>query len=112
MQSHNRREEEAFHDECSGTLQKLAEIFELWELGYSDIASENPHFYSFLRSVDNNQFGDLVVKAVLNCVMGHARAGARKTAVNSKVIPPGARRLAMIVKAFWNSLSKSDQKRL
>ena len=92
--------------------KKLTEIFELWELGYPDIASENPHFYSFLRSVDNNQFGDLVAKAVLDCVMGYARAGARKTAVNSKVIPPGARKLAVIVKAFWNSLSKSDQKRL
>ena len=92
--------------------KKLTEIFELWELGYPDIASENPHFYSFLRSVDNNQFGDLVAKAVLDCVMGHARAGVRKTAANSMVIPPGARKLAVIVKAFWNSLSKSDQKRL
>jgi hypothetical protein len=92
--------------------KRLSEIFELWELGYSDIASENPHFYSFLRSVYNNQFGDLVAKAVLDCVMGHARAGARKTAVNSKAIPPGARRLSVTVKAFWNSLSKSDQKRL
>jgi hypothetical protein len=81
-------------------------------LGYSDIASEKPHFYSFLWSVYNNQFGDLVAKAVLDCVMGPARAGARKTAANSKAIPPGARKLAVIAKVFWNSLPKSDQKRL
>ena len=101
-----------FSAEVDKLYEKLVEVFELWELGYKDNAADNPHLYSFIRSVENNTFGDLVAKAILDRVMGYARAAAAETAANSKMIPPGARRLAVLAKAVWNSLPKSDQKGL
>ena len=99
-----------FAAEVQDLCENLTGIFELWQLGYFDDPVDNPHFYSFIRAVDNNIFGDVVGKAILDCVMGHARAVALRTAVNSKMIPPGARRLAVLAKTLWNSLPPPDKK--
>ena len=67
--------------------------FQLWKDGPSDDAKDNPHFHSFIRSVQNNVFGDLDAKATLDRVMRRAKAVVDQTAESSQVTPRGIKTL-------------------
>jgi hypothetical protein len=101
-----------FSTEAQNLYNNLIEVFELWELGHRDIPQDNPHFYSFIRSVANNTFGDMAAQAILDRVMGYAQAKAEDNAMQSKVIPPGARRLAVLVRAVWPGVSAAEKKKI
>jgi hypothetical protein len=101
-----------FSAEAQNLYNNLIEVFELWELGYRDIPENNPHFYSFIRSVANNTFGDMVSQAILDRVMGYAQAKAEVNVMQSKMIPPGARRLDVLVRAVWHTIPAADKKKI
>lgn len=93
-----------FHAVTAELIAHLVKIFELWELGYKDDAAVVPHFHSYIRSVYNNEFGDEVVKAILERVMTYARATAAKTAWKDSLIPFPANKAAEPCKIIAGSI--------
>ena len=105
-----REQEKHFIAKAEKLYEKLKEVLELWKLGHRDDPEKNPHFYSFIRSVDNNIFGDPAVKGVLEQVMGYAHTGADGTAMKTKTMPPQSRKPPVVSKGLSTSLSSEDKK--
>ena len=103
-------QERHFIAEAEKLYEKLTEVLELWKLGHRDDPEKNPHFYSFIRSIDNNIFGDPAAKGVLEQMMGYAYMGADETAMNRKTVPLQSRESPVVSKALSTSLLAKDKK--
>lgn len=87
----------------------LTQVFKLWKLGHKDIPADNPHFYSFIRSVSNNVFGDMAAQEILDRLLNYAQADAKYKVLDIKAISTGASRFPEPVKEVWNEVPAADE---
>jgi hypothetical protein len=99
-----------FSAEAHKLCRNLIQVFELWELGYTDTPTDNPHFYSFIRSVTNNVFGDMAAQEILDRVLGYAQANAKSIVSDTEINPSTARRFPVPVEEVCNKVPIADGK--
>ena len=81
-----------FDTEVRKLYEETNKVFEVWEKFKYDEPEDNPHFFSFIRSLLHHKvFGDLVSMATIDHVLGYARSGPCGDSLSTGLISAGPR---------------------